>query len=68
MHNLKDHIIAAHVQPQSKIRKEKEKVDKIMFLNSDKLFQEYTQLLKNPNSTDQELRVGTGGLFLRNFI
>ena len=56
--NLKDHIIAAHVQPQSKIRKEKEKVDKMTFLNADKLFQEYTQLLKNPNSTVQELRVG----------
>ena len=58
VHNPKDHIIAAHVQPQYKTRKEKEKVDKIMFLNADKLFQEYTQLLKNPNSTDQELRVG----------
>ena len=58
VHNHKDHIIAAHVQPQSKIRKEKEKVDKMTFLNADKLFQEYTQLLKNPNSTVQELRVG----------
>ena len=35
VHNLKDHIITAYVQPQSKIRKEKETVDKMTFLNAD---------------------------------
>ena len=53
---FKDYVIAAHVQPQSKVN-EKKKWDKVSLINADKLFKQYSTLLKNPKSTELELSV-----------